>query len=124
MVGLFANHAQVPSPDQRAGSRRLAHVPDKRHIRPGHTNGGGHHFTVYDISAFTDVDEFKSGMDSYLRALQETPTAPGHDRVLYAGLEEHEEEIDRRERGIPYHPEVLEWFRETTSELGLVNHLG
>ncbi|MCZ6544515.1 MAG: Ldh family oxidoreductase [Chloroflexi bacterium] len=88
------------------------------------TNGGGHHFTVYDISAFTDVDEFKSGMDRYLRALQETPTAPGHDRVLYAGLEEHEEEIDRRERGIPYHPEVVEWFRETTSELGLVDRLG
>jgi L-2-hydroxycarboxylate dehydrogenase (NAD+) len=87
-------------------------------------NGVGHHFTVYDVSAFTELDEFKSDMDAYLRALQETPTAPGHDRVFYAGLEEHEEEIERRERGIPYHPEVIEWFRATTSELGLTDRLG
>ena len=86
-------------------------------------NGGGHHFTVFDISAFGDVDEFKADMDAYLRALRETPPAPGHDRVIYAGLEEHEEEIDRRERGIPYHPEVIEWFRQTTSELGLPDRL-
>ena len=86
-------------------------------------NGVGHHFTVYDVSAFTELDEFKSDMDSYLRALQETPTAPGHERVFYAGLEEHEEEIERRERGIPYHPEVIEWFRATASELGLTDHL-
>ena len=85
-------------------------------------NGVGHHFTVYDIGAFTDVDEFKSDMDAYLKALRETPPAPGHDRVLYAGLEEHEEEIVRRERGIPYHPEVLAWFRQTTAELGLTDH--
>ncbi len=82
-------------------------------------NGVGHHFTVYDISAFTDLDEFKTDMDAYLTALRETPTAPGHDRVVYAGLEEHEAEIDRRERGIPYHPDVVGWFRETASELGL-----
>ena len=39
-------------------------------------------------------------------------------------LEEHDEEIDRRQRRIPYHPEVIEWFRSTTSELGLTDHLG
>ena len=86
-------------------------------------NGVGHHFTVFDVSAFTDVNDFKSEMDSYLRALRETPPAPGHDRVFYAGLEEHEEEIDRRERGIAYHPEVIEWIRKTTGELGLPDRL-
>ena len=82
----------------------------------------GHHFTVFNIAAFRDLDEYRAEMDAYLRALRETPTAPGQERVLYAGLEEHEEEIDRRERGIPYHPEVIEWFRETTAELGLPDH--
>ena len=74
-------------------------------------NGVGHHFTVFNIASFTDVDEFKGHMDEYLKALRETPTAPGEERVIYAGLEEHEAEIDRSERGIPYHPEVIEWFR-------------
>ena len=63
-------------------------------------------------------------MDAYLRGLRETKTAPGHERVFYAGLEEHEEEIDRRERGIPFHPGVIDWFRQTTAELGLPDHLG
>ena len=58
-------------------------------------------------------------MDEYLQALKDPPTAPGHERVIYAGVEEHEQEIERRERGIPYHPEVIEWFETTFSELGL-----
>ena len=89
------------------------------------SNGSGHHFTVYNISAFRDLDEYRSG-DGRLPAcdLRETRTAPGHERVLYAGLEEHEVEIERRERGIPYHPEVIAWFRQTTAELGLPDHLG
>ena len=85
-------------------------------------NGVGHHFTVFNISAFTDVDEFKGHMDEYLKALRETPTAPGADRVIYAGLEEHEAEIERSERGIPFHPEVIEWFQSCLADLGLRNH--
>lgn len=85
-------------------------------------NGVGHHFTVFNIAAFTDAVEFKQHMDDYLQALRETPTAPGAERVLYAGLEEHEAEIERSERGIPYHPEVIEWFESCLSELGLPNH--
>ena len=85
-------------------------------------NGVGHHFTVFNISAFTDLDEFKGHMDTYLKALRETPTAPDADRVIYAGLEEHEAEIERSERGIPYHPEVIEWFQSCLSDLGLRNH--
>ena len=89
----------------------------------GSGNGIGHHFTAFNIEAFTDADEFKSNMDEYLQALKETPTAPGQERVIYAGVEEHEQEIERRERGIPYHPEVIEWFETTFSELGLSNLL-
>ncbi len=85
-------------------------------------NGVGHHFTVFNIAAFTDVDEFKQHMDAYLRALRETAPAPGAERVIYAGLEEHEAEIERSERGIPYHPEVIEWFRGCLQELGLRDH--
>ncbi len=85
-------------------------------------NGVGHHFTVFNIASFTDVDEFKGHMDEYLRALRETPTAPGEERVIYAGLEEHEQEIERSERGIPYHPEVIEWFRSAFGDLGIRDH--
>ena len=82
-------------------------------------NGVGHHFTVMNVAAFTDVGEFKADMDAYLKELRETAPAPGQERVLYAGLEEHEQEIERRELGIPYHPDVIGYFRGVFDELGL-----
>ena len=56
-------------------------------------------------------------MDQFLRALKETPPAPGHDRVLVPGQPEAEEEIERRAHGIPLHKEVVEWFDNICSEL-------
>jgi LDH2 family malate/lactate/ureidoglycolate dehydrogenase len=91
---------------------------------PFRRRGVSHHFVAYKISAFCDLNTFKDDMDEYLRGLQETPTAPGHDRVIYAGLPEHEEEARRLEHGIPYHPEVIEWFRGVTAELGLPDRFG
>jgi LDH2 family malate/lactate/ureidoglycolate dehydrogenase len=83
--------------------------------------GMGHmsHFVAaYNVDAFTDVARFKKSMDDFLTYLTETPPAPGHDRVYYAGLPEFEEAADRAERGIPLHHEVVEWFDSITAELG------
>lgn len=80
---------------------------------------GRHHFAAYDISAFGDLDGFKERMDRMLETLEATPTAPGHDRVIYPGLVEHETEQERRARGIPLHREVIEWFNACTAERGL-----
>ena len=85
---------------------------------PG-TLGSSHHFAAYDIAAFTDVDRFKDTMDEMLRTLRTTRPAPGHDRVLYPGLPEHEEQQKRRANGIPLHREVVEWFDDITAELSL-----
>ena len=76
-----------------------------------------HYVAAYSIEAFTDVNEFKETMDQFLRALKETPPAPGHDRVLVPGQPEAEEEIERRAHGIPLHKEVVEWFDNICSEL-------
>lgn len=85
---------------------------------PFRRGGASHHFLAYKIDAFTDVDTFKDDMDAYMRALRDCPPAPGRERVFYAGLPEHEDELDRRMNWIPYHPEVVEWFRSITAELG------
>lgn len=83
-----------------------------------------HHFIAYKIDAFTDLEGFKDRMDQFMKALRETPPAPGHDRVYYAGLPEHETELDRRANGIPYHPEVLDWYRTASEKLGFEHSLG
>ncbi|MDH3682943.1 MAG: Ldh family oxidoreductase, partial [Acidimicrobiia bacterium] len=82
-----------------------------------------HHFLAYKIDAFCDPDEFAAHMASFLRGLRDTPPAPGHARVLYAGLAEHETEQERHRHGIPYHPDVVRFFIDTADDLGVTNRL-
>jgi L-2-hydroxycarboxylate dehydrogenase (NAD+) len=79
----------------------------------------GFHLLAYRIDAFVDVAKFKADMDEWLRGLTETPTAPGHERVVYPGLLEWEEREVRLREGIPYHSEVIGWFGKVGRELGL-----
>ncbi|MDA0364345.1 MAG: Ldh family oxidoreductase [Chloroflexi bacterium] len=89
-------------------------------IGPGFVaNTPGYHLAAYRVDAFIDVAQFKRDMDTFLRGLAETKPAPGHERVVYAGLLEAEEEVRRRADGIPYHTEVIDWFRGIEGELGL-----
>ena len=85
--------------------------------------GVSHHFLAYRVDAFTELDVFKNDMDSYLETIRTCPPAPGNERVLYAGLQAHETEIKRRSEGIPYHPEVIEWFHDLLLELGIPDPL-
>jgi len=77
----------------------------------------GHFVAAYAIEAFIDVAEFKRGMDEYLQALRALKPAPGRERVLYAGALEAEQEKEHRERGIPLHPEVIDWFKTACAEM-------
>ena len=85
---------------------------------PGRPNFS-HFVGAYNIEAFTEVDRFKELMDDFLRALRTTPPAPGHERVLYAGLAEAEAEQDRRVNGIPLHKEVVQWFQDICNEMDI-----
>ena len=79
----------------------------------------GQFVSAYKIDAFTDVNKFKDDMDDFLESLAKTKPAPGHDRVLYAGLPESEEVTKRKREGIPYHREVIEWFETISAKLDL-----
>ncbi|HVR29373.1 MAG TPA: Ldh family oxidoreductase [Thermoanaerobaculia bacterium] len=79
----------------------------------------GHFFAALRIDVVRPVESFKAAMDEYLRALRETPPAPGQDRVLYAGLLEHETEGERRRDGIPLHRDVVDFLDRLGAELGV-----
>jgi LDH2 family malate/lactate/ureidoglycolate dehydrogenase len=82
-------------------------------------SGYKHYFAAYNIAAFVDPDWFKDTMDRMLHTLKTTKPAKGHERVLYPGLSEYEDEQERRAHGIPLHKEVIEWFAGITKELGV-----
>ena len=46
------------------------------------------------------------------------------ERVVYPGMLEEEAQADRQANGIPYHPEVIDWFTTTCASLGVAHHLG
>ncbi len=79
----------------------------------------GFHLMAYRIDAFVDADKFKADMDTFLQGLKDTPPAPGHERVVYPGQIEAEETEKRRAEGIPYHSEVINWFRTLAAEEGI-----
>ena len=92
---------------------------------PGVFAGGVHtsqFVMALKIDAFLNIADFKADMDKLLRHLSDMQPAPGHNRVYYAGLMEHEETLMRREHGIPYHREVVEWFNQTSQEHKLGVH--
>lgn len=74
-------------------------------------------FCAWDIDAFTDEEDFATAADSLLSGLRETPPAPDQERVLYPGLRGAELTAERRESGIPYHPEVIVWFHRAAEQL-------
>ena len=80
----------------------------------------GHFFGALKIDAFSDVQEFKSGMDALLCSLKNTPPAKGQDRVYYAGLIEHETYQQRSVNGIPLALKVVETLRGIAKNLGIV----
>ena len=88
---------------------------------PHRRQGTAHYFMAYNVAAFTDIDTFKADMDAYLRSILDCKPAPGEQRVVYPGIPEHEAEADRSANGIPYHPEVLEWFNGVMGELGIAS---
>ena len=85
---------------------------------PGRPNFG-HYVAAYNISGFDDPDHFKDEMDGWLQMMKTTKPAPGHDRVLVAGQPEAEMEAVRRKEGIPLHPEVVQFMRDTCAELSV-----
>ena len=85
---------------------------------PGRPNFG-HYVAAYSVDAFTDAAHFKQEMDDWVRMMNATKPAPGHDRVIVAGQPEAEMEALRRDEGIPLHPEVSQSIRDICAELGV-----
>ena len=135
MKHMIYRHLMLPLGGTREiGSHKAYSQAVMWDILCGLLSGGGpgfrdlqsscHHFIAYRIDAFTDLESFKDDMDFYMKSLRECTPAPGEERVLYAGLPEYETYQDRSVNGIPYHPEVIDWFREKTAELGVEHRLG
>ena len=79
----------------------------------------GHFFMAFDISAFTDLDEFKHTTGEIMRNLQRSAKAPGKDRIYVAGEKEYFKGFEIREKGIPVNDTLLKNINIMIDDLGL-----
>jgi len=84
----------------------------------------GHFFGALRVDGFRPPVEFKSTMDDIIRRLRESNKAEGQERIYIHGEKEFELADERRERGIPLHPKVVDDLRLIAQETGVDLVLG
>lgn len=94
-------------------------VLDRKGLRAQKLTNTGHCFAAIDIKRFRPLEEFTADMDDMLGALQDMPTADGHERVYTAGQPEAETERHRRVTGIPVAPVLAQQCNDIASSLGV-----
>jgi L-2-hydroxycarboxylate dehydrogenase (NAD+) len=83
----------------------------------------GHFFIVIDISAFTELQDFKETTGNILRELRASRKMPGQNRIFTAGEKEHEIWLERKDKGVPFNNELLEEYRGLCNSYGLNEYL-
>jgi L-2-hydroxycarboxylate dehydrogenase (NAD+) len=84
----------------------------------------GHFFIAIDVSAFTDLNEFKKTTGDILRGLRASRRMPGHDRIYTAGEKEYLTKLERKKTGIPLNESLQREIAQLRDEYGLKgNHL-
>lgn len=83
----------------------------------------GHFFIAIDINAFTEPDDFRKTTGDILRELRASRKMPGQDRIYTAGEKEYLTWQVRKDKGVPFNPELLEEFRTICRNYGLEKYL-
>jgi LDH2 family malate/lactate/ureidoglycolate dehydrogenase len=82
----------------------------------------GHFFMAIDISAFTDIDDFKHTTGDILRQLRCSQKVPGAERIYTCGEKEHLAGIEREGKGVPINTALQEQMITMRNELGLTQY--
>jgi LDH2 family malate/lactate/ureidoglycolate dehydrogenase len=83
----------------------------------------GHFFIAIDINAFTDPADFRKTTGDIVRELRASRKMPGHDRIYSAGEKEYYTWLFRKDKGVPFNPELLAEFRGICTTYGLEEYL-
>jgi L-2-hydroxycarboxylate dehydrogenase (NAD+) len=113
LTGLLSG-AWRTNPDS---NRILGDITDTKH---GFAQEGiGHSFAAVRLDRFGDPAMIKQGLDAMTKAFNESPAAPGFDRVVIPGQLEAETEVERLQNGIPLSDSTLADLRSLSEEFGI-----
>ncbi|MCA9175238.1 MAG: Ldh family oxidoreductase [Planctomycetales bacterium] len=113
MTGLLSGAwREDPIPDRVLGA-----TPETRN---GFAQEGiGHVFAAVRLDRFGDPETFKRGIDSMIRTMNESPPAPGFERVEVPGQREQRTAELRRRDGIPLPASTLQMLESLSEEFQL-----
>ncbi|MBI5009095.1 MAG: Ldh family oxidoreductase [Bacteroidia bacterium] len=83
----------------------------------------GHFFIAIDISAFTEVSEFRKTTGDILRELRASRKMPGQKRIYTAGEKEYLTWMERKDKGVPFNDQLLDEFNGICKTYGLDNYI-
>ena len=76
------------------------------------------------LDRFGDPTLIKQGLDAMTQTFNESPAAPGFDRVIIPGQLEAETEVERRQNGIPLSPSTAVDLCCLSEEFGIPISIG
>jgi LDH2 family malate/lactate/ureidoglycolate dehydrogenase len=85
--------------------------------QPG--KGIGHFLGAMRVDAFRPAEDFKKHMDNWIRGFRNARPVKGQEKVLVPGDPEREMEKERREKGIPILPTVIDDLRSLAEKFSL-----
>ena len=94
----------------------LSYVKDKT---GSEDNGIGHFFGAMRIDAFQTADEFKKGMDAWIKTFRNAPAVDGQEHIVIPGDPERESETDKMANGIALSQKSLEGLVKVAEKLGV-----
>ena len=100
---------------QMAANPLLAPVLDGQ----SNTHGQNSIVAVIDISLFTDLDEYRAGIDELIDHLKALPKADGFDDIHMPGEPEFGTLAERTQNGIPLPPGTVEKLRAAAQRFDL-----
>ena len=89
----------------------LGYVQDKAGAED---RGIGHFFGAMRIDAFQTADEFKTGMDEWIRTFRQAEPVAGQERVIIPGDPERETEAIKMKEGIALSKKSLEVLKKVS----------
>ena len=82
-------------------------------------NTGGHTIFAMRADCFRPIEDFKRDVDRSIREIRTSDRMDDVDRIWRPGEMEHEKTRERRTRGIPIAPAVVQQLRQFAAELRL-----
>jgi LDH2 family malate/lactate/ureidoglycolate dehydrogenase len=79
----------------------------------------GHFFIAINVSAFTDLEDFKKRTGDILRALRAAKKMPNQKRIYTAGEKEYLAWIERKDKGVPVNKSIQKEMLQMIKELNL-----